>query len=275
MKIRILKRTLLFLLLIFVMIIILYPFMLMVLTSLKSESELFTNNVGFPESPKFSNYIEVFKVAEIPRLFANSVIITSLSLFSQVIFASLAAYALTKMRFRRSGLFFNLFLIPIIFSIHFVVLPIFIMFKYMNLLDTYLGAILIYTAVGIPIAVIILTAFMKSIPYELSEAAHMDGASHFTIYSRVILPLLKGPIAAICVINGLYVWNDFFVPLMFFLGDDLMTLPQGIFKFSSQYARSWTLIFTDIIYTIVPFIILYIFLQRYIIKGVTQGAIKG
>jgi raffinose/stachyose/melibiose transport system permease protein len=258
-----------------VLVMIIFPFAIIIFNSLKTEKQFLLNATSFPTTFNFSNYVEVFRVAEIPRSFMNSILLTTFSLFGQILIGSLAAYALTKMNFKRSNLFLSLFLIPIIFSIHMVVLPVFIIFKYLNLLDTYLGAILIYIGTGLSISIFILTGFMRKIPNELIEAALMDGATHYKIYTKVILPLIKTPIAAICIVNGLAIWNDFFVPLMFFTKGNIKTIPLGIFKFVTTHASKWTLISADIVISVVPFVILYLFLQRFFIEGITTGSLKG
>ena len=256
-------------------IIILSPIFLVILTSFKTEAEFNSNPTGLPAGLSFKAYKQVFEYAGIPSSFLNSAIITIFSLLGQIFFGSLAAYALTKMNFKRSNIFLNIYLFPIIFSIQMVILPVFIIFKYLNLINTHLGAIIIYIATGLPISVFILAKFLRTIPNSLCEAAQVEGASHFQIYYKIILPILKAPIAAIAIINGLAVWNDFFVPLMFFTEGKIRTLPLGIFLFNNPYFVKWTFVSADIVIIVLPLIVLYVALQKFIIKGVVEGAVKG
>lgn len=256
-------------------VIVLVPIIFLLSIAFKTESEFIKEPLGLPAHFSLDNFIRVYKLAEIPHVMLNSVIITVFSVFLQIIIGALAAYGLTKMKFKKSNLYINLFLIPMIFSIQAVVIPVFLMFKQLSLLNSYIGAILIYTATGLALTIFILSKFFKGISDSVSEAAIVDGASHLTIFVRIILPLAKTPIATIIVINGLAVWNDFFVPLIFFTNGKIKTMPLSIYSFTQNHSSSWTLIFTDIIFIITPIIIVYIFLQKYIIKGVAAGAVKG
>jgi len=247
----------------------------MISTSLRTEQAFNSNPVSLPESINFNNFIRVFKLANIPAAMANSLIITAFSVLGQIFFGSLAAYALTKMNLKKSNVYLSMYLFPIVFSIQMVILPVFVIFKYLNLIDTHLGVILIYIATGLPISVFILAKFLKTVPNSLCEAAQIEGASHFQIYYKIILPVIKAPIAAIAVINGLSVWNDFFVPFMFFTSGKIKTLPLGIYLFNQDHFIKWTYVSADILMTVFPLIIAYILLQKYVIKGVMEGSLKG
>lgn len=255
--------------------LVLSPIVLLLTISFKTESEFIKEPIGMPVHLSFDNFFRVFDLANIPAVMANSMIITVFSVLIQIIVGALAAYGLTKMKFARSNLYLNLFLIPMIFSIQAVVIPVFLMFKQLNLLNSYIGAILIYSATGLALTIFILAKFFKGVPDSICEAAIVDGASHLKIFFKIILPLSKTPIATIIIINGLGVWNDFFVPLIFFTDGKIKTMPLSIYTFTQNYSSSWTLIFTDIIFIIMPVIVIYTFLQKYIIKGVAAGAVKG
>ncbi len=259
---------------VFGMLLIIYPLSILVVTSLKSEMDFMNNSVGLPEKLHIQNYSRVFKVADIPSATMNSIVITGISIGGQVIVGSMAAYALSKMYFRRSKLFTVLFLVPLIFSGQMVVLPLFVLFKWINLLNTRIGLIFIYLAGGLPLSILLLSRFMKTIPIQISEAAFIDGASHFRIFLLLIFPLLQPVIATNIIINGLTIWNDFFLPFIFLTSGRIQTLPLGIYLFTEEYGTQWTLIATDIIYTILPAVIVYIFLQKFIISGVASGSIK-
>jgi len=256
--------------------IIMFPMLLLFLYSIKAQKESINSFIDLFSfsNIKFGNYIEAFKIGKVPVALLNSMIITLFSLLGQIFFGSLAAYALTKMKFKKSNIFLNLYLFPIIFSIQMFVLPVFFIFNILHLIDTYIGAIIIYIATGLPITVFILAKFLKSVPDSICEAASIEGASHFQIYYKIIIPLIKAPISVIIIINGLYVWNDFFVPLMF-LYSDKATIPLGIYNFFDQYWFNWNLVSAYVIMVILPLIIAYLALQRFVIKGVAEGALKG
>jgi raffinose/stachyose/melibiose transport system permease protein len=255
--------------------VIVYPFLLLLFTSLKSPSELSNNPIGIPNVLHFENYATVFTEAHIPKAFMNSVIIALFSIIGQVLTGSLTAYALTGMNFKKSGLFMGLFLIPMIFSIQTVIVPLFILYKYAGLLNSLSGVVLIYIATGLPMAIFVLSKFMGAIPKQISEAAFIDGANHFQIYGRIMLPLVQPAIVTVVIINGLGIWNDFFVPFMFFTNGQITTLPLSVFQFTQQFGNQWGLISVDIIYCIIPALIVYMALQKHIINGVTAGSVKG
>ena len=225
--------------------------------------------------PSFANYVKVWKAAGIPQALLTSVTITIISIVGQIIFGTMAAYALCKMRFKHANFYHSMFLVPMVFSIQTIILPLFLLYSKLHLLNTQRGLMYIYIAIGLPTCIFLMTKFLKSIPYEISEAALIDGAGHFRIFFQIILPLSKTQIATIAIINGLSIWNDFFLPLMMFTDGKISTLPLSIHQFSTQYHMQWTLISTDIMMMLLPMLILYLFLQKYIVSGVAAGAVKG
>lgn len=262
-------------LLVAVALIVMFPLLLVLIISFKSESDFYTTNF-LPTFPLIlDNYIKVWKDADIPAATWTSLVITFFSVVGQVLVGAMAAYALTKMRFRHAKTFSSLFLIPMIFSVQTVIFPIFLMYNKLHLLNTNMGLILIYIATGLATCIFIFTKFMHSVPYEISESAMIDGAGHFRIFFQIILPLTKAQISTIAVINGLGVWNDFFLPLMLFTDGSIATLPLSIYTFTTEYGLKWTLVSADIIFMLLPMLIIYLLLQRYIVEGVAAGAVKG
>jgi raffinose/stachyose/melibiose transport system permease protein len=252
-----------------------YPFFMILLVSFKSNIEFQINPLGFPQNFDLSNYVMVFKKAKIPSAFLNSFTLTSFSVIGEIFLGSLAAYALTKMKFKKAKLFASLFLAPMVFPIFTVIIPLYLFFRQMHLLNNMFGLVLIYLATGLPLVIFIFTSFMSTIPYEISEAAIVDGASHFRIFYRIILPLIKPAIATTVVISGLNIWNDFFLPLMMITNNKLATLPLKLYTFKSEYATDWPSISTCIVYLIIPIIVAYVLLQKHIISGIVAGSVKG
>lgn len=256
-------------------LIVILPFLMVLTISFKTESDFAKTNFLPSTNVSLDNYLKVWKDAEIPRVTGSSLFITSGSIIAQIIGSSLVAYALAKMGFKRSKLFSALFMIPLVFSIQTVIYPIFMLYKVTGLLNTYAGLILIYTATGLATSIFIFTKFFNSISYEISEAAMIDGAGHFRIYLEIIMPMAKAQISTVAIINGLGIWNDFFLPLMLFTNGKISTLPLSMYQFTSEYGMKWTLVSADIVFMLMPMLIIYILLQRYIIEGVSAGAVKG
>lgn len=264
-----------YLILIGLTLVTVIPFAVLPLVSLKTKSEFLKYPLALPQSIQFDNYIKVFERSKILQSFFNSFTITAGTLVIEIFVGALAAYAITKMYFKHSAKFSIGFLIPMVFPIQTITIPIYIIYKNLGLLNTRIGLILIYVATGLPLVIFMLTSFMKTIPIQISESALVDGAGHMTIFCRLILPLLKPVISTIIVISGLSVWNDFFLPLIMITDKAKKTMPLRIYDFMGQYSSDWTLICTCIVYVTLPIIILYCILQKNIINGVVAGSVKG
>ncbi len=256
-------------------LIALIPFIILIIVSLKTRSDFMKHPLNLPTTFNFQNYVTVYERSSIVRAFINSAVITAGSLLLELFVGTLASYAITKMNFKRAGFFAAVFLIPMIFPVQTITIPVYIIYKHLELLNTYIGMIIMYAAIGIPMVVFMMTSFMKTIPYQISESAMIDGATHFVIYQKLIMPLMKPVISTLVVICGLTAWNDFYLPQIMLTKTVLKTLPLKIYDFFGQYTSDWTLICTCIVYVIVPIIILYCFLQKNIIDGVAAGAVKG
>ncbi len=267
--------TSLFALMVVAACVVCYPFVLVALTAVKSQADLISNSFGLPSSIAWSNFALVFAQAQIPKATAYSVLITGLAIVGQLFCGSLAAYALARMRIAKPALFLTLFLLPLTLSVQGVIVPLYLIFKYLHLINTVPGVVLIYIGLGMPLSVFVLTKFMQGIPKEISESAVVDGATHFQIYSRIILPLVKPALATVVIVNGLAVWNDFFIPYLFLTSGTVTTLPLSVYNFIRQYSSQPNLISADILYAVLPAVVVYLVLQRFIISGVADGAVKG
>lgn len=255
--------------------LVLAPILIVVVISFKTEPEFMKSNF-LPTFPlHFENYIKVWKDAQIPKVTFTSLTITLCSVLGQVFAGSLAAYALTSMKFKHAKIYSSLFLIPMVFSIQTVIFPLFLIYKEVHLLNTKTGLVIIYIATGLATCIFIFTKFMQSVSKEIIESAQIDGAGHFRTYFQIMLPLTKAQISTIAIINGLGVWNDFFLPLMMFTDGSIKTLPLSMYTFTTEYGLKWTLVSADIVFMLLPMVIIYLLLQKYIIEGVAAGAVKG
>jgi raffinose/stachyose/melibiose transport system permease protein len=269
------KKPLSGILLIILAIITLFPFIMILLITFKSGSDFQNNPIGIPHEFYIKNYIYVFQKANIPLAYMNSFTITILSVVLVIMIGVSTAYALTKMKFKMAGFFSGVFLAPIVFPIFSLIVPLYLFFKPLHLINNFTGLILIYVASNLPLAILISTSFMRTIPYEINEAAQVDGASHLRICYQIIFPLLKPSMVTTFILTTLNVWNDFFLPLIMISKSSLATLPLKLYSFTGEFANDWPSISTCIIYLIVPIIIIYILLQRQIISGIVAGSVKG
>jgi raffinose/stachyose/melibiose transport system permease protein len=255
-------------------LLIFYPLFNMIISSLKTTREIFKTPYALPVDWKFSNYAEVWGEGGFGRYFFNSSYITALSIGIVIFFGSMAAFGISRYDYRLSTLVYLLFLAGIMLPLKAAIIPLFLLIRKLHLMDNQLSLILIFTAMSMPSTVFILTGFMKTIPYDLEDSGRIDGASEWVIYKDIIMPLTAPSIALVTIYNAVPVWNDFFFPLVFIQSNKLKTLPLGMSVFFGQYQISWHLLFASLSITILPMLILYLFMSKYFIKGMTAGALK-
>jgi raffinose/stachyose/melibiose transport system permease protein len=262
-------------LLIVLVISVLYPFFMLLITSLKTKGDYLDSPIGLPKNWAFTNYITVYATANVSRSLLNSMILTVFSVTGQIAIGSLAAYALSKMRFRGRKTLSVAFLLPLFLPVQSVIIPLYVFYKNLHLLNNFFGIIIIYIASGMPLVILTLSNFMLTIPVQISEAAFIDGLSHFNTYCRIIFPMLKPAVMTVIIISGLSIWNDFYLPMIMLTDVKLATLPLKTYMFAGQYRTDWTKICVCIVYLIIPITITYFCLQKRIIEGISSGAVKG
>lgn len=206
--------------------------------------------------------------------FINSIIVTVSSMALVLLFGSMASYAISRYVFKGNTLLYMIFLSGIMLPLKAAIIPLFMIIRKLGLMDNFLSVILIFTAMGIPSTIFILSGFFKAIPVDLEYAARIDGCNDFSIYSKIMMPVIVPGIALVTIYNAVPIWNDFFFPLVFLHNRSLKTLPVGLSTFFGQHSTNWTLLFTGLTVAILPMMILYLFMSKYFIKGMTAGAIK-
>lgn len=255
-------------------LLILFPLFNMIASSFKTTREIFKHPYALPETWKFSNYVEVWGKGGFGGYFFNSIVLTSFSIVLVLLFGSMASFGIARYRYRLSTPIYLVFLAGIMLPLKAAIIPLFLLIRRIGLMDTRLSLILIFTAMSMPATVFILTGFMRTIPRDLEDAARIDGANDFGIYRRIIMPLTTPSIALVTIYNAVPIWNDFFFPLVFVQSDRLKPLPLGMSVFFGQYQINWHLLFASLSIAILPMLILYLFMSRYFIRGMTAGAIK-
>ncbi len=192
-----------------------------------------------------------------------------------VFLGSLAAYALANWRSRTSALIYLLFVAGLMVPIRLGTINIFQIVQMLGLVDTVFSLIPVYVAMGLPMAVFVLTAFMRGVPHELIDAAHVDGASEWRIYASIMLPLVRPALATVIIFNLIPVWNDLWFPLIFIRAEDQRTVILGVSLLFGQYQSNWTRILSALTLSALPILILYLLMSKQFIKGLTAGAVKG
>lgn len=273
---RIVGRIVLEVVLVLFALLFLYPLFLAIFNSFKSFQEVMTDVIALPKHWTFDNYTYVWKYINYPRLFLNNAIITILGLAGIVFVSSIAAYKLARTKTRISGIIYFLCIMPMLIPFQSIMLTVLKTARFLHLSDSDWGLGLLYWGFGAPLAMFIYHGFVKGIPKELDESAKIDGASGFRLFFSVIFPLLKSVTTTIVIIDVMWIWNDFLLPLLMVNGSPTTkTLTLAAYTFVGQYASDWQYAMTAMVMAVLPSIIVFIFLQKYIVKGVVAGAVKG
>jgi raffinose/stachyose/melibiose transport system permease protein len=254
----------------------LFPIYWMLSFSLKNNSEIFGGNiVGLPQNWLFANYKGAFDSGRLGVYFLNSIIVTALTIIFTVLSAAMASYAIIRMRWKLSRLALSLLLLGLMIPIHAALLPVFVMMRNVHLINSLWSLILPYTAFGIPMAIMIMTGFLTSIPRELEEAACIDGCGIFKIFFLIIFPLLRPAIATVSIFTFLQSWNELMFAVTFISRDISKTLTVGIQAMSGQYLTEWGPIGAALVVATIPTLIIYLLLSKQVQESFIVGAVKG
>ena len=262
------------LLLAFNTLLMLYPIVAMLLSAFKPTAEIYATPFALPQEWRLDNFAQIWTGTNFPRYLLNSAIITATSTASILIFGTMAAYGLARYQFRGNEVIYLFFLSGLMVPLKLAIIPLFIQLRDLDLLDSRLGMVCVYTAMGLPSAVFILTGFLRSLPGELEQSARIDGASEARIMWSIMLPLTRPALVIAGIHNAVPIWNDFFFPLVFIQSDPLKTLPQGLTVFMGEYNTDWGVLFAGLTIAALPITIIYIVLSKQFIAGMTHGAIK-
>ncbi len=246
------------------------------MASFKTLDEYYnTSKVGLPESfLNFSNYIKVFEEGNLGLAFGNTGIILAVSLVLTILFGTQVAYVLARFNFRGKKLVVGAYLIAMIIPAITTQVATFEIIKALGLINHKGSVILLYIGADV-VMIYVFLQFMKGIPLELDEAAKIEGATYLQIYVKIILPLLKPAIATIIILRTIYIYNDFYFPLLYLPEPNQVTVSTALYKFTSIFGTEWTTISAGVIIILVPSIVVFLLLQKQIYAGVTNGAVKG
>jgi raffinose/stachyose/melibiose transport system permease protein len=251
-----------------------YPLVWLMITSLKFTPELYAHPFSLPTSWKWSNYEEAWVYAKMGRYFINSLVVTVGSTIVVLALASTTAFALARFEFRFKGIVWAYILFGFLIPHSILLVPLAIFTRKIGLYDSLPGLALVYAAVGIPWNVFFLRAFMESIPRELEEAAVLDGASMWNVFRDVILPLSTPALATMSTFHVLSAWSEYILALVLTGTTESRTLPVGVSLLEGHFTSNEPGVAAGMVISIVPAVLAFIFLQRYVIKGLTAGALK-
>ncbi|MDM8210438.1 carbohydrate ABC transporter permease [Mediterraneibacter glycyrrhizinilyticus] len=262
--------------LIILALIVLTPIYYLIVTTFKSGTEAALNPMGLPESFDFSGYVQAFKDMQYPRAFKNTFLITAGAVIGIIITSSMCGYVLNrKGKYRITQFVFLLILSGMMFPYQMSIMGLYKLVRGLGLMNTLTGVILIDIAINIPFATFLMKNFISTVPIELEEAAKIDGAGVFRTFTTVTFPLLKPVVATVAILNTLNVWNDFMGPLYFLQTREKDVILQEVYRNIGQFSTDWTSLFPMMVLGVLPLLVFYLFMQRYIISGVMAGSVKG
>jgi raffinose/stachyose/melibiose transport system permease protein len=249
------------------------PLFILFFTALKSANDFAQNGTfSLPQTIELSNFAKAWDVG-IRTYFMNSLVLTLIKVPTGVFICSLAAFALTKMRLRGAQVIFTVFVLGLVVPMQMTLVPLTTLYQHLGLIDSLPGLFFLYLGFGLPLGILILRGYFRSIPDELIEAAFIDGCSWWDVYWRIVMPVSKPAIVSLLILDGISTWNEFILAQIFIRTQTNRTLPLGVVQFSTEFSTAYELLAAGQIITIAPLILLYLFFQRYFVHGMA-GAIK-
>ncbi|MET4635985.1 carbohydrate ABC transporter permease [Kaistia defluvii] len=252
----------------------LYPLLWVLFGSLKTKSELINNVWGPPTSPVLDNYIQAWQMAEMGTRIVNSVTVTALSLAILILVVTPCSYALARLRFPGRNIVTGLVVGSMLVPPQVLAIPLFMVARDLGIINSTVGISFIYAASIMPLSIFIMRSFFMSLPFDLEDAARVDGAGRVAILVRIMLPLARPGMALIIIFGFIEVWNDFFLAFLLLRQPEVQTIPLGLVNFFQQYDSLWNLYFAALMITTLPVILLFVLMQRQFIAGLTAGAVK-
>jgi ABC-type sugar transport system, permease component len=278
---NIVSKTVIYVVLGFWALVVIFPMLWSILTSLKTDQEIFFSPWAMPKVLMFENFARAWVKARMGAYLINTLLIIIPALFFTLLLSSMAAYVLARFEFRGRTFLTYLFMLGMIFPIFLALVPLYFVMRTLGLLDTFPGMILVYIAFSLSFTIFFLTNFFRTLPSELGEAALMDGADHYDIFFRIYLPLAQPGLVTMGIFNFLGQWNQYILPnTLMITNNDTTThyvLSQGLYYLQAQqfYQNDWSGLFAAVTIVMIPTLAVYLIFNNRIEKGMTAGAIKG
>ena len=252
-----------------------FPFLWLILASLKTNAELLDDPFALPKVFQFKNYAEAMEAAGLGQLIINSLVISTSATFLNILFSSMCAFAIARHTFWGKNVLFLMITAGILVPLNALIIPYFAIINFLNLYDTRLGLILVYCAVGLPVSTFILTEFFKSIPKEIEEASFLDGCNFVSRYFKIMLPLAIPGLATAGTFQFILCWNEFIYAMLLTSSTEIRTIQFGISYFTNQFFSDYVGMFAAVVISILPSITVFILFQERVITGLTAGSVKG
>jgi raffinose/stachyose/melibiose transport system permease protein len=262
-------------LLIGVSVLCVFPLIWAFSSSLKTQSTVFSDMSLIPKDPQWGNYVDAWTKGDFGLYFMNSVFYTSIVVIGVILVSSLAAYAFSRFEFPGKNFLFYLLIATMMIPIPGTIIPLYVLLVKLGLANTAIGYILPQINGGLALGIFLMKTFFDDLPKELEESARIDGCGRLRVYAYIAIPLAKPAIAVLAIFNVLNVWNEYLLAMLVLSDKGLMPLQRGLMVFQGAHITEYPLLMAGICITIAPVMLLYLALQKYIIKGITAGAVKG
>jgi raffinose/stachyose/melibiose transport system permease protein len=263
-----------FLILCVTWVVFLFPLVLAFINSFKSLPQIIISPISLPTTLNTTNYTKAFDAMKYPLVFANTAVISVLSVLILCLFSAMAAYLFVRNPWKVNKAVFSIMIASMIIPFQSIMIPLMRIYGSLSLLNNRGILIYMYMAFGTPMAVFMYHGFIKGVPKELEEAAIIDGCGRFQTFFRIVLPLLKATTASIVILDMLWFWNDYLLPYLVLKKPTNRTLSLATFYFYATHSADYGLLLAALVMAAIPLLVLYVFLQRYVIRGIVQGSVK-
>lgn len=267
-------RTIIVIILIVFAIVEIYPFVWMIISGFKTSDEMLLNSFGLPKAWNFMNYVKAWKNG-VSSYYVNSIIVTTISTIVTILLSSFAAFALARIKFKHSRVVLMFILCGLMLAPMVSLIPLYKMLTSLHLYNTYSAMIIPYVSFQIPFTVFLLWSNFLDIPKDIEESAIIDGCSSIRVLFSIILPIAKPMVVTSAILAGRYTWNEMLFALCFVESSKLKTIPIGLLSLRSQTATDWPVLVAGLTISALPIIVLFIVLQKHIVRGMTAGGVKG
>ena len=264
------------LLALFLGLLFLAPFYFILVNSVKTLGQILVDAASIPSQYNWGNFSKAWGLIKFPKVFFNSLQITVISVIGIVMISSMTAYRLVRRPTLYNKILFNILVASMIIPFQSVMLQLVRVISFLELRGNLIGIISSYLGFGLALSVFLFHGFIKTVPLEIEEAAVVDGCTPYGVFFKIVFPLLSPIMLTVIMLNCLWIWNDYLLPVLVIGGNkDLMTIPLAITRFFGQYTKQWDMALPALIIGISPLVVFFLFLQKYIVAGITSGAVKG
>ncbi|MGW8958605.1 carbohydrate ABC transporter permease [Paenibacillus sp. NPDC055715] len=263
------------LVMILVALIFLVPFYFLFVNSVKSFGDLLTDSAAWPQTFVWSNYAKAWSITRFPEALWNSLVVTGVSNLSLALISSMAAYRMVRHPTRYNRVLFTLFVAAMVIPFQSVMIPLVKVVSTLDLMNSIGGLVICYLGFGAPMSIFLFHGFVKGVPVEVEEAATVDGCTPYGVFFRIVYPLMLPMMVTVIILNTLWIWNDYLLPSLVLQKAELRTIPIATYAFFGQYTKQWDLALPALVLGILPVIVFFLAMQKYIIQGIMAGSVKG